>query len=166
MIINSFMKKLFQICVSALLLAAFNTSAITLYKWVDAEGKISYQGQPPPPGQKYEEKSFTEEGVNTQTSIDLKREQAAISAPATLYMTQECDSCELVRKVFDLHAVPYLEVDVENDSEAQEGLKKLTGALRIPSVTIGDKVISGFDRNKIEDTLISKGYPLGSADIE
>lgn len=160
------MNKLVQICICTMLFATFNAQAIKLYKWVDSEGKISYQGQPPPPGQKYEEKSFTEEGVNTQTSIDLKREQAAISAPATLYMTQECGSCELVRKVFDLHAIPYLEVDVENDIEAQEGLKKLTGALRIPSVTIGDKVISGFDRNKIEDILLSKGYPLGSAAIE
>ncbi len=135
-------------------------SAVTLYKWTDADGNVSYQDQQPPPGQKYEEKSYSDQGANTQSNPDIDRSKAARENPVTLYVAPDCSSCDLARTVLDLHKIPYENVDVEENHIAQQQLIKIAGAVRVPSVTVGSEVITGFDRNRIEDALKLKGYPI------
>ncbi len=134
--------------------------AVKLYKWVDAEGNVSYQDQPPQKGQKFEEKSFSESGTNTQRNADVGREKAALKSPVTLYIAPKCDSCDLVRTVLDLYRVPYTQLDVEDNPDAQKKLIKAAGSVRVPSLTVGDSVVNGFNRNKIEDALREHGYPI------
>ena len=137
-----------------------NAAEVKLYKWVDADGKVSYQDRPPPVGQKYEEKSFTEQGADTRRDAEVKREKAASDNPVKLYIVQACESCGLVQTILDLNEIPYDHIDIEADEEAHKELVKVSGSARVPTMTIGDKVISGFDRNKIEDTLKEQGYPV------
>lgn len=148
-----------------LLLALFSThaNAVKLYKWVDAEGKVSYQDQPPPSGQAFEEKSFTEQGVRNGRNPDVSRSRAIRENPIVLYVANNCDSCDIVRTILEMNNAPYEQVAVDSDVEKQDELKELVGSIRVPTVTIGGEEIKQLDRKRIEDALRQNGY-LGIKD--
>ena len=144
----------------ATLLSTAGVHAVTLYKWVDAEGNISYQDKPPPGGQRYEQKSFSQEGARTaNTNQEVARSRARIEHPVTLYMADNCESCELVGVVLDSNMVPYESIKVDNDAAAQKKLVELVGSLRVPALTVGNKILTGVDRLGIERVLREAGYP-------
>ena len=151
---------------SLLLLVALysaNANAVKLYKWVDAEGKISYQDQPPPSGQVFEEKSFTDQGASTGTNPDVSRSRAIRENPIVLYVAENCDSCDMVRTILEMNDAPYQQIAVDSDIAKQDELKKVAGSIRVPTVTIGGQVVEQLDRKRIEDALRQNGY-LGIKD--
>lgn len=137
-----------------------NAAETKLYKWVDSDGKISYQDTPPPDGQEFEEKSFTHQGADTQRNTEVSRDNATRDNPVTLYIINECESCDLVRTILDLNQIPYAQIDIEANADATKELVEIAGSARVPTLTVGDQVISGFNRNSIEDTLKEQGYPV------
>ncbi len=147
------------------LICSASAHAITLYKWVDAEGNISYQDQPPAKGQNYEEKSFSSEGTRTgDTNTEIARSRAVQENPVMLYIAENCDSCDLASRILDSNNVPYNKTQVENDPEAQKILLDLIGSLRVPTITIGETIIEGSNRATIEDALRKNGYPQAQSD--
>jgi len=145
---------------SIILLTLFsaNSFAVKLYKWVDAEGKVSYQDRPPPSGQAYEEKSFTDEGTNNSSNPDVIRARAIRDNPVTLYTAENCDSCDTVRTILEMNKVPFEQVPVDSSTQLQEKLKNIAGSIRVPTLTIGETVVQQLDRNRIEDALRTGGY--------
>ena len=148
-----------------LLLALFSThaNAVKLYKWVDAEGKVSYQDQPPPSGQAFEEKSFTEQGTSTGVNPDVSRSRAIREKPIVLYVADNCESCDMVRTILEMNDAPFEQIAVDSDIEKQDELKKIAGSIRVPTVTIGGQEVKQLDRKRIEDALRQNGY-LGIKD--
>ena len=134
--------------------------AVTMYKWVDGDGNISYQDQPPPAGHRYEQQSFSREGARTaNTNKEVARSRARIEHPVTLYMADNCESCERVGVILDSNKVPYESIQVDNNLEARRMLQQLVGTLRVPALTVGPKVLTGVDRLGIEQVLREAGYP-------
>jgi glutaredoxin len=134
--------------------------AVTLYKWVDAEGNVSYQDRPPPSGQEFEQRSFSEQGARTgEANADIERIRAINENPVTLYVAENCASCDMVVAVLDSNDVPFEEIKVDTDLAMQNKLIELIGAIRVPTLTVGGNVIDGFDRTAIEDALRETGYP-------
>jgi len=151
---------------STLLLVALyaaNANAVKLYKWVDTEGKVSYQDQPPPSGQAFEEKSFTDQGASTGTNPEVSRSRAIREKPIVLYVADNCDSCDMVRTILEMNDAPYEQIAVDSDIKKQDELKKIAGSIRVPTVTIGGQEIKQLDRKRIEDALRQNGY-LGIKD--
>ena len=151
---------------SALLLLALhstNANAVKLYKWVDADGKVSYQDRPPPSGQAFEEKSFTDQGTSTGNNPEVSRSRAIREKPIVLYVADNCDSCDMVRTILEMNDAPYEQIAVDSDLEKQEQLKKIAGSIRVPTVTIGGEEVRQLDRKRIEDALRQNGY-LGIKD--
>jgi len=145
---------------SLLLLSLFSASshAVKLYKWVDADGKISYQDQPPPNGQAFEEQSFTEQGSKTGVNPDVSRSRAINEKPIVLYVAENCDSCDVVRTILDMNKAPYEQVAVDSQTDRQAELQQLVGSVRVPTLTIGGTVVQQLDRKRIEDALQANGY--------
>ena len=136
------------------------THAVTLYKWVDAEGNVSYQDSPPPAGQKYEERSYSDEGARTgDRNAEVARDRAVRENPITLYRADNCESCDLVETILNANNAPFTAVGVEGDAAAQQKLEELIGSVRVPTLTIGDSLINSTNRAAIEDALRGKGYP-------
>ncbi len=71
----------------------------------------------------------------------------------TVYTTPTCVFCPLVKKFLDEKKVEYKEVDVSSNSEEMEKMKEKTGQMGVPVVLIGDDVVVGFDKKKIEELL-------------
>ena len=84
-------------------------------------------------------------------------------AKVILYSTPWCAFCKTEKQWLDSQGVSYTNKDIESDEEAKnELLDKLGGEFRgVPTTVIGDEVIVGFDRPKLQAALDSAG--LGSA---
>jgi len=125
-------------------------SAQKLYKWVDEQGNVTYEHRPPPDNAKVLEEYSTppEEGQETA------------SAPVTLYSVPQCDACDLVRLLLQKNSVPFAEKNPSQDKAAADELKEKSGQLSVPSLTIGDKLLMGYNSLAIRDELKSAGYSV------
>lgn len=53
-----------------------------------------------------------------------------------LFVTEDCDICPLVRYWLRGHRVPFVEVDIGADHEANAHLRRLAGSPAVPSVQL------------------------------
>lgn len=78
-------------------------------------------------------------------------------ATVTVYSTTWCGFCHQAKKYFDSINVTYKDVDVEKDPKAAEEMVKKSGQMGVPVIEIGDTLIVGFDKPKIDHTLDAVG---------
>ena len=60
--------------------------------------------------------------------------------------------CNMVKEFLSSRNIDYIERDVSVNEEAFEELSKL-GFMTTPVTVIGDEVVIGFDKKKLEDLL-------------
>lgn len=143
---------------ATLVLLAAPAAAQKLYKWVDPQGNVSYHDRPPPAGSGYqvEEKPLRDRRAATATSPS---EEAAEKAPVVLYTASKCSSCDAARAHLERRKVPFTEKNVETDPKAQEELKAKVGALTVPTILVGPKVMNGYLESLLDGELDAAGYP-------
>lgn len=71
----------------------------------------------------------------------------------TVYTTQTCSYCVMVKKYLDMKKVEYKTVDVTNDQEKRQELLNKTGLMSVPVVQNGDKYAVGFNPAKLAEVL-------------
>lgn len=76
----------------------------------------------------------------------------------TVYSAPWCVFCRMAKNYLHSKNVKFKEVDVDQDHTAAHYIMSKTGQAGIPVLEIGDDVILGFDRPKIDDSL--KKYKL------
>lgn len=59
----------------------------------------------------------------------------------------------MVEEYFDKLKVPYKKVDVEQNMAAMQYIISKSGSVGVPQIEIGDKLILGFDRPRIDAAL-------------
>jgi glutaredoxin len=132
----------------------------TLYKWIDKDGRVSYHDQPPADASyRVEEKNL---GGSTRPKDDESLAKAVEKYPIVLYSVPDCDSCDLARAYLQKRKVPFTEQNL-NNPEVQQALKKKTGSLSAPTITIGEKVMKGYVESLLAGELDDAGYPKGSS---
>ncbi|GBE08531.1 glutaredoxin [bacterium BMS3Bbin11] len=161
------MKKInrFTTCYTALLLlfsfAIFPAVADELYKWVDNKGNVTYQSSPPPgTAKKVERPNISTGNSAASDQVEAAQHEEKDLKPVKFYYKPECSSCEEARAYFDENTVPFVEIDLsENEAEAEKLEKKL-GVISVPIFGIGDKYVSGFEKNMLNKLLVNEGYDL------
>lgn len=73
----------------------------------------------------------------------------------TLYTTPTCVFCPAIKKLLDTENVTYQEIDVSENTEALEHMKKISGQMGVPVTVIDAEVIIGFNKKKIKKSLSS-----------
>ena len=137
------MSKLWLVLLVGGCIAVPATAEVVVAKCQDEDGTVSFRDRCPPGSRQMEE--------------------LAAHFPVTLFRVADCDTCDLVSLVLREQGVPYAEVDVENNPDAQSQLKRVSGASRVPTVTIGKEVVAGFDRLLLQQKLDGAGYPRSGA---
>jgi glutaredoxin len=136
----------------ALVLAMSAAQANKLYKWVDKDGRVSYHDRPPPDsGYQVEEKSMRSQGGEGETPANLP--------PVVLYSAPNCSSCDQARDYLKKRRVAFTEKNAIGDLKVQEELKKKAGALTVPVLLVGEKVMKGYLESILEGELDQAGYP-------
>lgn len=75
-----------------------------------------------------------------------------------VYTTESCPYCHMVKDFLKENNLKFEEVDVGSDiKQAQEMIKK-SGQMSVPVIDIDGKIIIGFDKSKIKETLGINGY--------
>ena len=145
----------------AVMLGAACTAAAQMYRWTDDKGRVHLTDTPPPTSAKgVQKKSVTiSSAVATRpAALPYAVQLAAKTFPVTLYTAPKCEPCGDARNLLNSRGVPFREVLVVDEPQQQE-LRKVAGALAVPSVTVGSNVQKGFEESAYHSLLDIAGYP-------
>lgn len=132
--------------------------ATKMYKVVDQYGNVSYQSRPAPldSGVISEEKDFAAgKGKPDSSMATIARKN-----PVVIYSAPNCGACANARKYLDGLKIPYTDKNAQADQKIADELKKVSGALTVPVITVGKKVLSGYTEPWLESELEKVGYPV------
>lgn len=71
----------------------------------------------------------------------------------TVYTTPTCTWCNTLKSHLRKYAIRYNEVDVANDMNAAEEMRRKSGQMGVPQTDIEGEMIVGFDKSKINRLL-------------
>jgi glutaredoxin len=143
-------------------LAASGTAWAQAYRWIDKDGKVQFTDTPPPPGAKDVRKTAApaapaEAATSPQLPFEIARLQKDF--PVTLYTSPSCkEGCDLARAALNKRGVPFKEVQIWN-AEGNEELKRVSGAVEVPTLLVGRSAQRGFEQGAFDLLLDSAGYP-------
>ena len=144
--------------VTLAVLAASGAAAQSLYRYIDANGRVVYSDQPPPPSAKDVQARKLPENVIETDPTPLAARQAAERFPVTLY-TFDCDICREAQALLAKRGIPFETVVVTEEKGAAR-LKALTGKQSAPVLQVGDKqVLQGYNEERWQAVLDDAGYP-------
>ena len=135
-----------------------------LYKWVDEDGKISYQDTPPPNEAKVLDSDVLKDLKTTEAPVrELRRasdEDPLLdgSQPVMVYTAENCKPCQSVILFLTQKEVPFIERDIRDDRRARERLAKLSKQISVPSLFIGTRIVQGHSKPEITAALKQAGY--------
>lgn len=147
------------------LLFAMPVSAQGVYRIVGPDGKVSFSDQPQPAASRPAGSSAPAGAAGAPSAVaqlPFELRQVNSRFPVTLYTSRDCAPCNSGRNLLNARGIPYTEktVDTAQDSDA---LKRLSGELSLPFLTIGGQQIKGYSDNEWTKFLDAAGYPKQSA---
>jgi glutaredoxin-like YruB-family protein len=71
----------------------------------------------------------------------------------TIYSTQTCHFCNMAKDYFNENHVAYDAFDVGTDLEKRKEMLAKSGQMGVPVIVIGDQIIVGFDKPRIDMAL-------------
>jgi glutaredoxin len=141
-----------------MLTLAFNVLAQgTLYRYVDADGRVVYTDRPPPPTAKEAQIKRASGNFIETDRISASTRQAMERFPVTLYAFSCGVLCEDAEALLQKRGIPYTFVNTQ-DEAGIEKLKALTGGLQVPVLQVGTNVSQGFNEAAWEQMLDQGGY--------
>lgn len=154
------MNKSFAISLLALAIALPTlTDAQQVYRWVDADGRVQYSDQPPPPGTKnVQEKNVGGNSIQNN-DLSLVAQDAQKKNPVTIY-TSECgEACDAAKAYLNKRGIPHTVVDPTRSLELNKKFKEETGGAVVPVMKVGEKRLSGWNESSWASSLDAAGYP-------
>ena len=140
--------------------AALGYAQSTVFKWTDKDGKVHFSDAPPPDDAKDAVERRLGGGGPDDSNLPYATQEAMRRNPVSIFVSSDCgDDCDQARDLLEKRGVPYTERDAVNNSDDKEQLKKLVGALYVPTLAIGDKPLKGFQEDQWNSALDSAGYP-------
>ena len=147
--------------------------AVTVLECVDEAGNSTYQDHCPPgttPANKRDIKTGTSEAA-TAPAAPGKKEATPSGGDIIFYTTStECDACLVIKATLTKYGASFTEKDISTDMAVRQELKDKTGAsssVSVPTVIIGDQIISGFNKEALskalENAVYSKPEPAPAA---
>jgi glutaredoxin len=143
-----------MILVSLMMTAASSANAAKLYKWVDANGNISYQDQPPPK----DAKILSEKDVVLKQNSKPNNNQNL--PEVIIYTVSNCVPCDRLVRVLQENKIPHIELPLEDDRDAQKKILAKANSIIAPSIFIGKNILQGGSEENLKQQLRSVGYTL------
>lgn len=146
----------------ALVMGCSVAQAQKVYRWVDKDGNVTYRDRPPSEaGQQVEERKIRmpRDAAGGAASGD----DPATKAPVVLYTVPQCSSCDAARAHLEKRGIPFSEKNVDANRTAQDELRKRSGGLSVPTITVGDKVMKGYIDTLLDGELDAAGYAKAEA---
>ena len=153
-----------------------------LYKWVDERGRVTYQNTPPPEDAASVERSTISATVNEEPGEEAVAEETAETegteqteqtettegttetetVAITFFSNPECTSCEDMRVYFEEYEIAFEEIDLTENTEKAEEMKKKHGHNTVPTIVVGNKSITGGSIKDLQTLLKNSGFEVPS----
>lgn len=145
------------------LLGALPASAQQVYRIVGPDGRISFTDQPPPDAraQATATAPATGQAPGTGGTLPFELRQAASRFPVTLYTGPNCAPCDQGRALLVQRGIPFAQRTVSTPEDG-EALRRLSGELSLPLLTVGSQQVRGFAPGPWSQYLDAAGYPARS----
>ncbi len=139
--------------IAALLLLslACGSALAAIYKWVDENGTVTFRDTPPPEGTQTQ---VVDPGplnviagpqIRNSGSQNDEKPIAALGNPRVeLYSTSWCPYCKKAANFFRARGIPFVEYDIEKDSQAARRKQQLDSRRGVPFAVINGVGVSGF----------------------
>ena len=137
------------------------TQSQQVYRWVDKTGKVFYSDQPPPADalQTIAKRVGGGSGSSNNEEVGYAAAEAARKNPVTLFVTPCGAECDNARKILSDRGVPHTVKNPELTKTMRDELERLSGALNVPFMVIGDAGMRGFNESTWNIALDNAGYP-------
>jgi glutaredoxin len=150
-----------KLLLSFVIMLSAATAEAQMYKWVGADGKITYSDVPPPPTAKMVETKSLSSGGPSTAGLPYEVAQAVKNNPVKLYTTDKCPACDSGRKLLMARGVPFTEKTVSTNEDIEK-VRQVSGDTRLPVLTVGRTKQTGFEAGAWNSALTFAGYPATS----
>lgn len=148
---------------AALLLAAGQAPAQTIYRVVGPDGKVTFSDKPPVAAVNVITTDTGGKAMGTDGSaLPFELRQVVSKYPVTLYTSSNCAPCGSGRTLLSGRGIPFTEKTV-NTADDADALQRISGENSLPFLTIGGQQIKGFSDSEWTQFLDAAGYPKASA---
>lgn len=145
--------------VAAVLAVAGIASAQSVYRWVDANGRVQYSDQPPPTGTKNVQEKTLQGSSIQNNEMSLVTQDAQKKNPVTLYVSECGDACDGAKAYLNKRGIPHTIVDPTRTIELNKKFKEETGGTVVPVLKVGDRRLTGWSEPSWASALDGAGYP-------
>jgi glutaredoxin len=144
-------------------LVAVTSTAQTVHRWIDSNGRVQYSDQPPPPGAKDAQLRNVQGSSIQNNEASLTTADAQKKNPVTLYVTECGESCDAAKSFLNKRGVPHSVVDPTRSAELNKKFKDDTGSNVLPVLRVGQRNLTGWSESNWASALDSAGYPKTGA---
>lgn len=142
----------------ALVLSA-TAGAQSVYRWVDANGRVQYSDQPPPPNAKDVQQRSVGGSSIQNNEMSLEAADAQKKNPVTLYVSECGEACDAGKAYLNKRGIPHTVVDPTRSLELNKKFKEDTGGTVVPVIKVGERRLSGWSEQSWASALDAAGYP-------
>lgn len=71
----------------------------------------------------------------------------------TIYSTPTCHFCQMTKDFLKEKGIDYTNYDVAHDLDKRQEMIQKSGQMGVPVITVGDELIVGFDKERLEAAL-------------
>ncbi|NML48060.1 glutaredoxin family protein [Ramlibacter sp. G-1-2-2] len=152
-----------QRMVLAALCATSLGASAQVYRIVGPDGKVTFSDRPPAETAAKPAAAAPAGGntANAGGGLPYDVRTAAGKYPVTLYTGTDCAPCNSARNFLSGRGIPYSEKTVSTNDDAA-ALRKLSGEVRVPFLTIGGQQLHGYSETEWSQYLDAAGYPKAS----
>jgi len=96
-----------------------------------------------------------------QLDIDLRRKEETMtcrcvpSVYVTIYAPPTSPETRDARSFFNRKGIPFEDLDISTDSQAQQKIQELSGQAERPVIIVDEKIFVGFDQSQLESAVPS-----------
>ena len=77
----------------------------------------------------------------------------ATKEPVTIYSTPTCHFCHAAKDFFTANNVTFTDYNVGSDLGKRKEMIEKSGQMGVPVITIGKKIVVGFDESQLRELL-------------
>lgn len=70
-----------------------------------------------------------------------------------IFSTPTCHFCHMAKEWFDEIGQKYIDHDVSKNRDQLDRMREITGQMGVPVIIIGNDVVIGFNKGKLEELL-------------
>ncbi len=71
----------------------------------------------------------------------------------TIYSTPTCHFCQMTKDFLGEKGIAYTNYDVAHDLEKRQEMIQKSGQMGVPVIMVGDELIVGFDKERLQSAL-------------